>query len=114
MPGKIRDLLRGLRQIEILVLVVLIALACIFLLDNNTAVNGNETELESRLKDIIVCIDGIKDPEVMIAQSDEGIISGAVIVARGVDDVKNYLNVQNAVRTLLDIEIARIEIMERK
>ena len=41
-------------------------------------------------------------------------ITGVVIVARGMENMKTRINVQNAVQILLNVELSRIEIIERK
>jgi len=115
MSGKLWDVLRGARRAEIFILIVIIALAGMYMLNENGNRHvGTNTELEARLRDILTYIDGVNAPEVMINQNLEGEITGVVIVARGVENIKTRMSVQNAVQILLDVEISRIEIIERK
>ena len=116
MLERLRSTLRGARQIEIFVLIILIALAGLCLMDRKSSNtdNGADTALEARLESILACIDGVDSPEVMITESDIGGVNGVVVVARGIENMQARLNVQNAVQTLLNIELSRIEIIDRK
>ena len=115
MLERLRDTLRGARRIEIFLLIILIALAGLCIADKGGDVQDNhETPLEVRLKEVLSCINGVEAPEVMVAEDESGEIFGVVVIARGAGDVYTRLDIQNAIKTLLDVELSRIEIIDRK
>ena len=47
----------------------------------------------------------------MVNEDGEGGVTGAVIVSSGKENVLTFLNLENAVTTLLEIDAARVEII---
>ena len=95
MPKALWDRLRGARGIEYLALLALAAL------------------LESRLERILSGIDGAGSVQVMVTEDGGGNITGALVVAEELEDATAYLNLLNAVTTLLDVESGQVEIIGR-
>ena len=111
----VRDLFRGARRIEVFLLAVLAALVGFCLLNTGTGndfVPGNDTE--ARLEAMLSCIGGVDNPHVMINDAQDGSIKGVVVIAGGMSEIKPRLNVQNAVSTILDVDLSRIEIIDRE
>ena len=114
MLERIRDTLRGARQLESLVLIIVFALVGLCFVGTGSLQKvSDETPLEARIRGILTYIEGVKDAQVMITEDEEGGITGIVVVANGVSDMTVRLNVQNAVMTLLDAELSQIEIINR-
>ena len=55
-----------------------------------------------------MAVGGVNHP---IAQDEDGTVTGAVIVAEGLSDIRTYLRLQRAVSALLDVAQDRIEII---
>ncbi len=116
MLSKFMDSLRGARKVEYLALILLIALAILFWTQNQgkNAENGAvSTALERRMESTLSQVAGAGDVRVMIAQTEAGNVTGVLIVAEGADDMRVYLALADAAKTLLgvdakDIEIARM------
>ena len=115
MLSKFMDSLRGARKVEYLALILLVALAALFWAQNRDAGGGSAaaTELESRMESTLSQVAGAGNVRVMIAQADDGSVTGVLIVAEGAGDMGVYLALAEAARTLLgvdarDIEIARM------
>lgn len=114
MLERIRDTLRGARHIELIVLIVLIALiGLVFLNRMDVSVDADKTPVESRLEDILSHLDGVKSPAVMVSESSDGDILGVVVIAQGAESIQNRLNIENTIRTLLNIDTTNIEIINR-
>lgn len=110
--GALRDRLRGARRIEIFAAVALVsALALLGLGGLRTDGPSDRPALETRLEAMLSEIEGAGRVRVMITEADSGEIVGAVVVARELRDMRAYLDVQSAVRTLLDIELSQIRII---
>ena len=112
---KIFESLRAARYIELGLLLILLALLGLTLLNGTEPrVHSESTELERRLVSVLEEIDGAGRVSVMITQTEDGVITGAVIVADGLDSVRTSLAIQNAVRTLLDVDLDRVCVISRK
>lgn len=107
--------LRNARRIEIYCLII-IAAAFILLASNGQVHENNEAfSLEARLENILASINGVKNVDAMITQhADEGEIIGVLIVAEGMNGMNTYLEIQSAVKTLLNIELSQIKIIYRE
>lgn len=113
MLSKLKDGLRGARKVEYLALILLVALAVLFWAQNRTTDSGASTDLELRMESTLSQVAGAGDVKVMIAQAEDGRVTGVLIVAEGADDIGVYIALADAARTLLgvdakDIEIARM------
>ena len=86
------------------------------LLDNTGTTEKNAgrgaDDVEGQLEDILSSIDGAGEVKVMIVRSDDGTICGAIVTAQGAADIAVRERLQNAVRTVLGIEIGQVEIFQ--
>ena len=103
--------LRSARKIEIFAAIVIVSLIALQGLNGWSAPESEKSELELRLESILSRIDGAGQVDAMITQREDGGITGVVVLADGIADVQTYLNVQRAVQTLLDIDLAQIQII---
>ncbi len=103
--------LRGARRIEIFIALLLVALLALALTRGGGAPSGDRTDLERRVERILSRVDGAGSVSAMIAQDGEGVATGAVIVADGLNDVATYLRLQRAACALLELEPSQIEII---
>lgn len=114
MPNGLWERLRGARGIELLVALAVAALIALALLHG---VGGREdsqkTELEARLERILSGVDGAGEVQAMVTQDGEGNVTGALIVAKDLEDVSTYLSLQGAVATLLEVDLSKVEIIGR-
>lgn len=114
MPNGLWERLRGARRFEVLALLALAALLALVLLrGGGEAPPANKTDIEARLEHILAGIDGAGGVRAMVTEDADGSITGALIVADGLDDVRTYLNIERAVTTLLQIDAARVSIIGR-
>lgn len=114
MSEKLRDILHGARRIEIFILLIVFSMIGLYLMHNKQDITpSSDTAIESRLESILSGIDGVNRPDVMVTQEENGKFVGVVVVADGSVDISTQLNIQNAIKTLLNIEISRIEIIDR-
>ena len=111
------ETLGGARGVEVFMLVVVLAVVGLIAIRSGSSSTGGgeaRTQVEARLEGIVMAIDGVGSARVMVTQSADGQTEGAVIVAEGLDSVRAYLEVQEAVRALLDIEPGRIRIIGKQ
>ena len=105
--------LRAARFMEVGLLIV--ALAILGLMMLNAGSNAREdvrgTSLEIRLARLLQQIDGVGRVNVMIAQDDDGAVTGVVIVAGGLSDVRTCLEIESAVQALLGVDLDHIRII---
>jgi hypothetical protein len=78
--------------------------------DNGTVYQSDD--VEGRLEDILSSIDGAGKVKVMIVRADDGTICGAIVTAEGAADIAVRERLQNAVKTVLGIEINQVEIFK--
>lgn len=102
--------LRAARHIEVGLLIAALAVLGLMLVNGELPErqSGAGTEPERRLARLLEQIDGTGRVSAMIAQGEDGAVTGAVIVADGLDDVRTLISVQTAVRTLLGINLDRV------
>lgn len=72
-----------------------------------------ETEIEARLRAVLGAVAGAGEVRVMV-NSAENTVSGVLVVAEGADDVKVRLTLYEAVSTLLNVEVDKIEVVRMK
>ena len=109
MVKRLLEGLRGARRIEWFAALALAALVALMLINHGG--NGGGTELELRVERILGRVEGAGKVSAMIAQGEDGTVTGAVIVAEGLSDIRTYLRLQRAVSALLDVAQDRIEII---
>ncbi len=83
--------------------------------DTGNAADGGsygKDDVEARLEEILSSIEGAGKVKVMIVREDDGAISGAIVTAQGAGSISVKIQLQNAVRTVLGIEINQVEIFE--
>lgn len=112
MISEIIDKMRAARKIWIYVLIAVIAALVLLSLNGTNESVGGKTDLESRMESILSDMDGVGKARVMITQQDDGEIKGVLIATAGANRISIRLNIQNAVKTLLDIDLSKIEIVE--
>lgn len=106
--------LRGARGIELFAALAIAALVALMLIGGGTGGDAREgTDLEARLEKMLSRIDGAGRVSVMIAQDAQGEVTGALIIADGLEDVGTYLCLQRAVMALVDVQPERIDIVGR-
>ncbi|MBR6221249.1 MAG: hypothetical protein IKQ80_11855 [Clostridia bacterium] len=106
--------LRGARRVEILIALVLAAIMGLMLINGRGADREDgRTDLEARLERILARIDGVGGVSAMVAQGEDGAVTGVLIVADRVDDVGTYLRLQRAVLSVVDTQAERVEIIGR-
>lgn len=108
---RLLERLRGARGIEWFAALALAALLALMLLKPVSGGGASGTPLERRVERILRRIEGAGRVSAMITQGEDGAVTGAVIVAEGLSDVKTYLRLQRAVSALLDVDADRIEII---
>ena len=111
------ETLGGARGVEGFLLVVVLAVAGLVAIRGGaspTAGGDAQTPIEARLEGIIMAIDGVGSARVMVTQAADGRAEGVVVVAEGLDSVRACLEVQEAVRALLNIEPSRIRIIGKQ
>ena len=112
MAKAVFEWLRGARRIGLYAALVGLALLALICLRNLPSTpHAEKTALETRLERILVQLEGVDEVSAMVTESDEGTVTGVVIVAEGLKDVRAYLQIQRAVQTLLDIDCSRISII---
>ena len=111
MPNGLWERLRHARSAGILAMAALAALLALLLLRNGGGPSSYGTELETRLERILNAVDGADRVRAMVSQGQNGEITGAVVVAEGLEDVSTYLKLQGAVMTLLGLDAGQVEII---
>ena len=105
------EAMRGARHFGILIGVVLVSALGLALLGASGGRQPAGTEIEVRLERLLGAIDGVGDVDVMVTTDDEGRPVGAAVVVGGRLDVRATLEIQSAVRALLDIDTNRIRVI---
>ena len=108
---KILQHLRGARKIELFVLIAIVAMVVLMYVSRSSD-NYKGTEIETRLEMALEAVEGVGKVKVVINEVNEEGITGVLVVAQGVDKLNTYMKVQSAVKTLLDVDISCIEIIE--
>lgn len=111
MTNALLERLRGARRIELFAALALAALLALALTGGFHGKDDGGTDLEGRLERVLSRIDGVGSVSAMVAQDGEGRVTGAVIVADGLEDMRAWLAVQRAVEALIGVEPDRIEII---
>lgn len=110
--GKGLQALRGARKLELFLMIILIAVAVMLITGNSEDKTNSGTGIESRLQNILECMEGVGRVRVAINNSNESKALGVLVVAEGADNMETYLAIQQAVSTFVGIDISGIEIIE--
>lgn len=104
-------LFRGANRIGLILLVA--ALAALSLLAGNLARDGGGAglEIEARLAAVLSQVEGAGRVRVAVGEGEGG---GVLVVAQGADNLKVALALSRAVRTVLGVENAEIEVLKMK
>lgn len=115
MTARLWERLRGARHIAFFAALAGISALALILAggQRESQPQGGRTALEARLEAILGEVDGVEDVRVMITQDEAGETIGVVVVAERLRDMRAYLDVQSAVRTLLDARLDQIRIIGR-
>lgn len=108
---KFIEILHGARRIEWLLLGIMFA-ALLLYMSGAEYGTGHGTDLERRLQDILSHINGAGNVEVMVVQNESAEPEGVLIVADGGRNIETCLRIQQAVHTLLGIEITKIDVVQ--
>ena len=114
MKNTVFDKLRSLRRAELFAALAILAVLALLLLSRGTesAEEGKgKTALETRLEELLEGIDGAGRLDVMVSESEDGQVVGAVIVSNRPIPVSVRLDIQAAVTTLLGIDLEHVEII---
>ena len=129
MKAAIRELfgrLRGVRNLGTLVLVAALAMAALLLYGGHDDTGGEPpgTALESRMEAVLSQIEGAGRVVVLLREKDAqpafgggqadpgaGRVEGVVVVSEGAGDVRVALELARAVKALLGVDMARIEVL---
>lgn len=118
--------LRGVRNLELLVLLSALAVVALLLLNNNAqepVVAATGTALETRMEAVLSEVKGAGRVRVLLREKEGTVsafstsasamdgIEGVVVVAEGADDVRVALELARAVKALLGVEMERIEVL---
>jgi len=103
---------RGARRIEIYILFIISAIIILLALNGETGQRNDKLEIEKRLEAILSDINGVEKINVMITRQEDEKVVGVLIVTRGIDRIQTQLEIQNAVKTLLDVELSKIKIID--
>ena len=108
---KILEALKSARRIE---LFFVIAAAAILLLQWSGSSNsaGGRTILEKRLESVLGQVQGVHRISVMVSQNESGTPEGVLIVTDAAQNISACLQLQYAVKTLLGVDLCRIEIVQ--
>lgn len=128
MFSALRRGIRGARGIEFLLIAVAVAvlgMAVMNTMRQPTQQMDARTDTERRLEDVLGEISGAGKVRVMVSESTNeaqaafseqaaGGIRGVLVVAEGAGDLRVYMEIQQAVRALLDVELSAVEIVEMR
>lgn len=122
--------LKNVKNIEFIACVFILAIALLlFSLLNGGSKSSNKqtlvpalssgTEIEKRLENILEQIEGAGDVSVMITYESEvssgggNEISGVLVVSSGAENIKVRLNLLQAVKTALNVDVKLVEIFDK-
>ena len=88
----------------------MLALLCLLLISGRKESDDVGTDIERRMERVIKRMEGVRDCDVMIIE-DGNEITGVLIVCEGAEDVAVRIRVQNAAKTLLNIENSKIGVV---
>lgn len=108
--NRFAEILHGARKIEWLLLVIAVSV----LLMQFLGTSGTDSDIETRLAEVLSDVEGVGRVRVMVMEDADGMPEGVLIVADGADDMEVRLRLQLAVHTLLGMENARIEVIQHE
>lgn len=105
--------LKAARHIEFFAALIVLAIIAMLFLNAQDSPTDDASMLERRLERLLSSMDGAGRVRVMVTEGVDGHIAGAVVVAEGLDGIKTALEMQSALKTLLDIDTSRVQIIGR-
>ena len=105
--------LRAARHIELLILIVLLAALSLVVLSGARRETTGSTDVETRLEKLLGRIEDVGNVDVMISLDADGSPAGAAVVTDSPLSVRATLEIQSAIRALLDIDLDRIRVIGR-
>lgn len=120
--GGLLKKLKGIKNLQIIAVVFIIAVALIIYStvmtaknksDVKTSANAVMTSEEQRLSSILSNIDGAGRVETMITQQD-GKIVGVLVIAEGADSITVRLRLMDATVTALGVDKSLVNVYSRK
>ncbi len=128
MFSALRRGIRGARGIEFFLIAVAVAVLGMAVMNGMRQPAQQpdaRTDTEQRLENVLGEISGAGKVRVMVSERaneaqtafsgrDAGGIQGVLVVAEGAGDLRVYMEIQQAVRALLDVELSAVEIVEMR
>lgn len=112
---KLFDYVKNNKKIIIAVALLIVLIFAVFLINKSnkpsstTAALTEKSATEVKLCDILMSIDGVGEADVMINESENGIL-GVIIVCDGADNIMVRNDILNAVSTALGVQKSAIAI----
>jgi len=116
---------KGAVKIEWLAMIAALAVLFLLFLRNGqqSVSEGEGTELETRLAAVLQTVEGVGRVKVLVNErqavpafsgggANEREVTGVVIVAEGARDLRIALAIQQATKTLLNVELDQIQVLE--
>lgn len=103
--------LKGIRYIEILLIVFVMAAGVLLLGRMGTGNTDGKTSLEGRMESVLARVEGAGQVRVVLRCDEGDNVQGAVIVAGGAGDVRVRLALGQAAQALLGVDAAQIEVL---
>ena len=74
----------------------------------------NSRDIERQLEDTLSFIEGVGRVRSMITYSQSGEVEGVIVIAEGTEDITTRMTLQDAVKTVLNIDLEKVAIFEMK
>ena len=103
--------IRAARHIDLILLIVLACVLGLLLYGGTDRSPAGKTDTEARLERLLEGMDGVGDVDAMISLDGDGNPVGAAVVAGGELGVRERLEIQSAIKALLDIDLQRIRVI---
>lgn len=116
---KVLNFVNDNKKVIIVVVLIIVLVGTIYFMNGNKktaetfSAGTDKTVTEAKLTDILKSIDGVGETDVMINESENGIV-GVVIVCRGADNIMTRNDILNVVSTALNVDKKIIAIYSMK
>jgi len=105
---------KSARKAEIIIVAAALLMLLLLGVGNTISENDAVTDEERRMQRILSQIEGAGNVKVMLSTDESGALMGAVIAAPGAEGIAVQLRLQQAVHTLTELELDRIEVVKSK